>query len=194
MRKLWILGVIGALALLPFSALAHEGGSASATVLFESVINTVVDGSGWGDLTIDQDDIAGWAGATFPIDWDTDPVGTPDITVTVYALTNYKVYASYYADKGESFFDPSNQVIYLAETGGGGFSGYLEYEEITNPAAGGTGAGMTDISFTGGPNNLPNGDTKKYDVKWNPGSINSDLDKSETITFTIVFIVTDTDT
>jgi len=188
MKKYIVISIIAIVALLPFAAWADEGGEAFATIYFEAVINTIVT-SHWDDLTITQDVMEDWLEASMPMDWG-DPLtpGTHDIEVTVQSFTDYEVYASYYSNMAAVF---SGDVLYLTESGGNGFFGYLDYLEIADPAGGGDGVGMTDLGWTG-TNNLPDGDHASYDVSWNPGNIDGDLQKEDEFYLHIVFIVTDT--
>ena len=203
MRKLWILGVIGALALLPFAALAHTGGSASAKVTFCSVINVAVTDN-WSPLTINQDTIAGWAGKTFPIVWTENA-----LTVKVQALTGFNVYAAYngeYSGTGTPFtlpdaltnpdlflyldnddLDPAKALPYNSTLTVAGISNH----GYSNTSASGDDdlAMLTD--WTGNP--TISGETHTYNVLWDPSQL-PDLEKNDAITLTIYVLVTDDDT
>jgi len=199
MKKYIVISIIAVVALLPFAAWADTGGSAVATLTFDSVINTKVTDN-WDGLTITQKDlsdsissIAG-AGGTFPIDWDTT---TPNITVKVQAMTKFAVYSSYSTSPaknggGATDFTTPDSVIYLSENGGG-FADYIVYSLISSPETyAGDGTGLTDISFSGTNNVGAGGATKTYDVKWNPSNVGDQGVGG--IDFTIYFVVTDSST
>ena len=193
MRKLWILGVIGALALLPFSALAHTGDATTATLKLEGVIYITVTDE-WEDLTIDQDYIAGLGGATV-VNWGS-------ISIKVLAMTNYKVYAGYFTnlDDEAAEFVNEDHVVALND---GCTDYWLDYnsvfETITNPTDGFDvedysitfGTDMDEL-FTGSNNIATDGDTKTYAGKLD--LVNLGDRKEQNIQFTIVFVVQDTST
>ena len=193
MRKLWILGVIGALALLPFAALAHTGDATTATLKLEGVIYITVTDE-WEDLTIDQDYIAGLGGATV-VNWGS-------ISIKVLAMTNYKVYAGYFTnlDDEATEFVNEDHVVALDD----GTEYWLDYnsvfETITNPTSGFDvkdyptitfGTDMDEL-FTGSNNIATDGDTKTYAGKLD--LVNLGDRKEQNIQFTIVFVVQDTST
>ena len=188
MRKLWILGVIGALALLPFAALADTGDATQATLTLSGVIYITVTGE-WENLTIDQDDIAGMAGSYFA--WG-------DVEIKVLAMTDYKVWSGYFTDLTDEAteFDEEDHVVALDD----GTEYWLPYnssfESITNPTAGfdWTGGFGTDmVALFTGSNNMPTGDTKSYNAKLDPSNL-GDREAGENIQFTIVFVVEDSST
>ena len=195
MRKLWILGVIGALALLPFSALADTGGSASAILNFDSVINTIVCDN-WGDLTVNQDMIEDWLNldADTPVLWGAT---NHTITVKVQALTAFKVYASYdgSTSTGTDWDLPDDltdedSFLYLSE---GGTDYALRWYTVSTPTAHGltnaqASTNMTDLGWTG--NATINGEEHTYDVKWDPSEL-PDLDAGDSMSLTIYIVVTD---
>ena len=193
MRKLWILGVIGALALLPFAALADTGGSASATLTFESVINTIVCDN-WDNLTVDQDMIEGWLSLTpgTPVLWGAT---NHTITVKVQAFTAFKVYGSYDGSSTDitlpDNLDDENSFLYLS-------NGTKDYALPWYPIATPTNHGLTDAQasanltqlddWTGNP--TINGEEHSYDVKWDPSEL-PDLDAGDSMSLTIYIVVTD---
>jgi len=190
MRKLWILGVIGALALLPFAALADTGGIAAATLTLTHVINVSVEGNPSLQIT-QENDIAGYAGGLLSF--------TGDITVTVLAMTDYQVYGAYFSSVDESTFGNDAQLLALDDA-----SHYLPYNstlETLNPSGGfDVPAGFdftTDLlPLFSGDNNLgetPPGDEETYTLMLNPGNL-GDRYAGETINFTIVFVVEDSST
>ena len=190
MRKLWILGVIGALALLPFAALADTGDIAKAVLSLTDVINISVTGSPSLEIT-QAEDIAGYAGGLLSF--------TGDITVTVLALTNYQVYGAYFSDVDESTFGNANELLALDDA-----SHYLPYNstlERLNPTGGFDVPSGFDFSTAllmlfSGINNLGKptpGDTATYTLMLNPGNL-GDRKAGETINFTIVFVVEDSST
>jgi len=189
MRKLWILGVIGALALLPFAALADTGDATTAKLILDGVIYITVTDE-WENLTIDQDDIAGLGGDTV-VNWGS-------IQIKVLAITEYKVYAGYFTDLADEAneFVNEDQVVGLDD----GTVHWLDYnsvfETITDPT---TGFDVEDYSITfgtdmeelfTGSNNIPTGDTKTYTGKLNLVNL-GDREADEEIQFTIVFVVAD---
>ncbi|NOX45334.1 MAG: hypothetical protein GXO72_06355, partial [Caldiserica bacterium] len=95
----------GTLLLIPFITLADTGGKAEARLTLNVVIDISV-ADNWDPLTINLADLAGW-GAGAVIDWDT---GDDDIEVTVKALTNFKVWASYYASVPSTDFGNANEL------------------------------------------------------------------------------------
>ena len=193
MRKLWILGVIGALALLPFSALAHTGDATTATLKLEGVIYITVTDE-WEDLTIDQDYIAGLGGATV-VNWGS-------ISIKVLAMTNYKVYAGYFTDLDDEATEFVNE-DHVVALNDGCTDYWLDYnsvfETITNPTDGFDvedysitfGTDMDEL-FTGSNNIATDGDTKTYAGKLD--LVNLGDRKEQNIQFTIVFVVQDTST
>jgi len=208
MKKYIVMSIIAVVALLPFAAWADTGGSATATLTFDAIINTVVDGSGWGGLTIKQNDgtnsILGLAGAggSFPIAWG----GTsPNIKVKVQSIGSFEVYSSYGAAQAAGSFNPAVDItapdafLYLDETtsSAGSFSDPLKYKVIVSP----TSPGYTDGTATGvltplgwtGTNNLGSpsgGEERLYDVQWDPSKL-ANLNADDAISLTIYFIVTE---
>ena len=194
MRKLWILGVIGALALLPFAALADTGGSASATLKFGSVINTIVTDN-WDDLTVNQDMIENWLNLTAdtPVIWG---AANHSITVKVQAFTAFNVYASY--DGSSTYItlpgdlDDEDSFLYLSN---GTTDFALPWYPISTP----TNHGLTDAQASTNLTQLTdwtgsatiNGEQHSYDVKWDPSEINVDLDAGDSMSLTIYIVVTD---
>ena len=187
MRKTIFLLVLGTLG-LPLAALADTGGSVQATLKLDAVIALSVT-TNWDDLTIEQGDIAGWAAGTI-IDWDP---GTDDIVILLRAITNFKLWACYYAKEGENdvdppFGDPENLIIISDGT-----TDYtLTYEEITDPNgySGPYSGTLTGPLATGTNNNASGGLSKTYNVKLKPENL-GDRAAEETITFTIIFVVED---
>ena len=187
MRKTIFLLVLGTLG-LPLAALADTGGSVQATLKLDAVIALSVT-TNWDDLTIEQGDIAGWAAGTI-IDWDP---GTDDIVILLRAITNFKLWACYYAKEGENdvdppFGDPENLIIISDGT-----TDYtLTYEEITDPNGySGPYSGTLTGPLATGTNNIASGGlSKTYNVKLKPENL-GDRAAEETITFTIIFVVED---
>jgi len=188
MRKLWILGVIGALALLPFSALADTGDATTATLKLEGVIYITVTDE-WEDLTIYQNGENGIATLTDYFAWG-------DVEIKVLAMTDYKVWSGYFTDLTDEAteFDEEDHVVALDD----GTEYWLPYnssfESITNPTAGfdWTGGFGTDmVALFTGSNNMPTGNTKSYNAKLDPSNL-GDRKAGENIQFTIVFVVEDT--
>ncbi len=178
-----ILLAIGTLLFIPLTVHANTGGSVSATLTLEDVIHLAVD-SDWGPLTINYKDIAGWAAGEI-IDWDE---GENDITVRIWALTDFKLWACYYAKEGTNDVDPGfgnpNDLLYLDDMA-------LYYEEITEPNDyTGTYEGTLTMLYTfDGDNNINNGGTTlSFEVRLKPENL-GDRESDEEITFTIVFIV-----
>ncbi len=181
MRKMiFLLG--GASLLLPFVGLADTGGSVSAILTLKAVVSVSVSDD-WGDLDIEQGDIAGWGAGTV-IDWDTD---SPDITVLIKAITDFVLYGCYYADVDD--FGNANDLIIIND----GFTDFvLPYNEISNPESySGPYTNLEELfEFTDDNNIAEGGTTLSYDVKLKPENL-GDRAANETITFTIVFVVED---
>ena len=189
MRKLWILGVIGALALLPFAALADTGDATTATLTLTGIIYIHITDE-WEDLEITQNLIEGMTGDYF--DWG-------DLSVNVKAMTNYRVWGSYYAKEGGNDVDPAfgapAHLIALVHTTDGTF--WLPYNDLSGTASteGFDYSGpYTDmVALFTGSNNMPAGDDKEYDVQLDPSNL-GDREAGEVIDFTIVLVVEDTST
>ncbi|MGY4706546.1 hypothetical protein ACVNPS_02160 [Candidatus Bipolaricaulota sp. J31] len=179
-----IILAIGALLFIPLAIHAATGGSASATLTLKDVIHITVDGSDWGPLTIDYNSIAGWAAGTI-IDWDE---GDDDITVKIWALTDFKLWACYYAEEEGDDVDPGfgdpDDLLYLDDS-------KLYYKKITDPNDyDGTYEGTLTLlyTFTGDNNIKDGGTTLDFEVRLKPENL-GDRETDEEITFTIVFIV-----
>ncbi|HDI11101.1 MAG TPA: hypothetical protein ENF77_02115 [Candidatus Acetothermia bacterium] len=189
MRKFIFLGLIG-ISLLPFAVLAHTGGSATAKLKLDAVINISVTDN-WDDLTIDQGSIAGWGAGTV-IDWDD---GRKDIEVVIKAITDFVLWGCYYAKEGSNDVDPpfgnANDLLILYD----GSTDYtLKYKEITDPNAYNGPYNentLTKLYQFDGDNNIGNGGTKiDYEVKLKPENL-GDRSADEEIDFTIVLVVED---
>ena len=196
MRKLWILGVIGALALLPFAALADTGDAVTATLTLTDVIN--VSATGDPTLTVTQEDVlAGYAGGLVAF--------TGNIEVTVLSMSGYKVWGAYFSNADESTdFSNPDQVLALDDAG----TTYdLEYNATLEAAPEDLttgfdvddysltfGTDMTDLHFTGSNNlsNTPPGDKKTYTLKVYLANLIADYASGNAIEFTIVFMVQET--
>ena len=184
-----ILLAIGALLFIPLAVHADTGGSASATLTLGAVIDISVTDN-WDPLTIKQGDIAGWGAGTV-IDWDP---GTNDIQVLIKALTDFNLWACYYAKEGANDVDPpfgdAEDLLILYD----GATDYtLTYEEITSPNSytGPYAGTLTRLySFTGDNNLGSNGTSLAYEVKLKPENL-GDRTAGEQIDFTIVFVVED---
>ena len=205
MKKYIVMSIIAVVALLPFAAWADTGGSAEATLTFDAVINTIVDGTGWGSLTIDQktglDSILGLAGmgSSFPVAWGGT---TPNIKVKVQSIGSFEVYSSYGAAQAAGTFVPGditlpNAFLYLAETTAspGNFSGALMYNVIGAPLAPGytdamAAGDLTPLAWTGVNNLSVGGEERLYDVQWDPSQL-ANLNANDAISLTIYFIVTE---
>ena len=184
MRKFLILGMIAAVVVMSSVAFADTGASATAALTLTSVINISVTDN-WDNLEIAQSDIAGW-GAREVLDWG-------ELTVNVKAMTNFKVWSSYYAKEGGMDVSPAfGSTTNLLGVDDGTTLYWLIYNEITNPNAyaGPYSATVLTELFSGSNNVLAGGDTKTYTVKLNPSSL-GDRTAGEVIDFTIVFVVED---
>ena len=189
MRKLWILGVIGALALLPFSALADTGDATTATLTLCGVIYISITDE-WDNLTITQNAIETMKGNYF--DWG-------DLSVNVKAMTEYEVWGSYFAKEGGADVDPAfgdpDNLIALVHTTDGTF--WLPYNDLSTVASTGgfnySGPYTDMVSLFTGSNNMPAGTDKTYDVQLDPSNL-GDREAGEVIDFTIVLVVEDTST
>ena len=208
MKKYIVISIIAVVALLPFAAWADDGGVATSTLSFLSVINTLIV-DGWGDLELTQDmienigSIAGAGGGAFPIAWD----GTsPNIKVTVQALSSYEVYSSYVSSPdGDTSFTTKDSVLWLDEvTAGATWAGaYLKYSEVAGLSGlpGGTtgdhgltyaqASALTSLGWSGSNNIASGGEEREYDVSWDPSQLKGDLSTTSTVDFRIYFVVTD---
>jgi hypothetical protein len=198
MKKYIVISIIAALSLIPFVASADTGGTAEATLTFEAVINMIVDGSAWDDLTIDQpmiNDIAGGGGFTGVTDWDD---ADDDITVTVQSFTAFEVYSSYFGTGSlVSKIGDKDSFLYLDAFG-------LQWEQVTagtgpfdytgTPATGDL-TKLTDWAGTANMFNASPGETQEYNVQWDPTQLSSaNLNAGDTMDVTIYFVVTDSST
>jgi len=203
MKKYIVMSIIAVVALLPFAAWAHTGGSALATLTFEAVLNMIVDGDDWGDLTIKQSDMdgivgAGGFGAGGLTDWDD---AADDITVTVQAFTNFTVFGSYYsvgtnltlplvADQDLFIYLGAKALKWADWSGGPAADTAFDYNSSTMPAT----SGLTNLLWTGLPTMWvsPFHEQWTYNVKWDPSKLPSqDLKAGSTMDVTIYFVVTD---
>ena len=187
MRKTIFLLVLGTLG-LPLAALADTGGSVQATLKLDAVIALSITNN-WSNLSIEQDDIAGWAAGEI-IEWDSED---DDIVILLKAITNFKLWACYYAKEGANDVDPpfgdAEDLIIISD----GTTDYtLTYEEITDPNGySGPYSGTLTGPLATGTNNIASGGlSKTYNVKLKPENL-GDRAAEETITFTIVFVVED---
>lgn len=200
MKKRIAFGVILAMLLTPIIVVADTGGSASATLTLTAVINTIVDGTGWTGIELDQNSgplhIAGLGGVSAPLEWSSTD---PEITVTVQALTTWKVWASYSAVIEDASSAPYVSTDYLGDEdaflyidGDTTPQVALQYEAIVGPESytGPYGA-LTDTGFSGGNNLASNGTTEDFNVLWDPREI-TDADAGDTLDLTIYFVVEDT--
>ncbi len=185
MRKtILILSVIG-VPLLAFGVLADTGASVTASLHLQDVINISVDASGWTDLTIKQADIAGWGASSTPLEWGS-------LSVNVRAITDFKVWAAYYAKENGADVDPAfgdaDHLLALDD----GTTYWLKYNEIDSPNnyTGSYDASVLTLLFSG-HNNVPSGEDKTYTVKLDPSAL-GDRSSGEVIDFTIVFLVEET--
>ena len=187
MRKTIFLLVLGTLG-LPLAALADTGGSVQATLKLDAVIALSITNN-WSNLSIEQDDIAGWAAGEI-IEWDSED---DDIVILLKAITNFKLWACYYAKEGANDVDPpfgdAEDLIIISD----GTNDYtLTYEEITDPNSyTGSYSGTLTGPLATGTNNIASGGlSKTYNVKLKPENL-GDRAAEEEITFTIVFVVED---
>ncbi len=204
MKKYIVMSIIAIVALLPFAAWADTGGTAEATLTFEAVINMIVDGEAWLDLTIDQPMIAsiaeddGFVGQT---DWDDSD---DDITVTVQSFTAFQVYSSYFGT-GSLIAKISDKDTFLY------LDAYaLQWEQVTatpvSPAGGfnysappDTGD-LTHLIDWGNPApanmfSATPGETLGYNVQWDPTKLSAaNLNADDAMDLTIYFVVTDSST
>jgi hypothetical protein len=196
MKKLVLGSILAAMVLVPFAAMADTGGSAVATLDILSVINTIVTGD-WGNLELTQALIGTYAGGGGGL------MAWPStVDVTVQAITNWKVYASYSASlngaaESDAIFSPNEDSV-LKLTGD--YDGFLPYRHFATPEAHGLtdtvasgAADLVDISFSGS-NNIASPDTNTYGLAWDPSKLTGNLGVNDDISFTVFFIVTDTDT
>ena len=189
MRKAIFLLLAGTFFVIPFVTLADTGGEAQATLTFESVISTIVQDN-WDPMTITQGDIVGLAGQT-ALDWEPDaPAGGNTITVTVYSLTQFNVYASYYDANGLVNADG-----FLILTEGADSYALVSYQVSTPQNHGLTdtqaSANLTELTHWNGEVNIDEGgESHTYTVQWNP-SLLPDLKAGDVLNLSIFFVVTD---
>ena len=187
MRKTIFLLAVGILFVFPFAAWAHTGGKATATLTFESVISTIVQDN-WDPMVIAQEEIVGLAGQT-AVDWAAES-GNNTITVTVYSLTKFNVYASYY---DANALVTANGFLILTD---GANSYPLVSYPINDPENHHVSdddalSALTKLDhWTGDVNIGTGGETHTYTVQWNP-SLVSDLRAGNVLRLTIFFVVTD---
>jgi len=186
MKKL-VLGVILAgMVLVPFAAMADTGGSASATLTLEAVINTIVTDN-WDNLTITQNELVDSIlaianGGTVPIEWGAGP----EITVVVQAMTDWKVWATYYAPAADlALIDLEDSFLYLNSVALLFDDAGIDVLTYAGPYLG----TLTDVSFSGS-NNLPAGTSKDFEVQWDPSQI--DANANDALDLTVKFVVEDT--
>lgn len=200
MKKYIVMSIIAVVALLPFAAWADTGGTAEATLTFEAVINMIVDGEAWLDLTIDQPmiaDIAGGGGFVGPMDWD-DP--EDDITVTVQSFTGFEVYSSYFGTGSlVARISAPDSFLYLDAF-------MLQWEQVTattggfdylSPPMPGTGLLTQLTDWTGDATmwSSPFEEEHSYNVRWDPTKLDgNDLTAGDAIDVIIYFVVTDSST
>ncbi len=204
MKKYIVISIIAVVAALPFAAWADTGGTAEATLTFDSVINTIVTDN-WGNLTIDQNttDYSSieWLAEHYtsgPIDWG-DPANTNDVTVKVQSMTDFNVYSSY-SGSATGFTVPTdlsdpNAFLYLSA----GSDYALKYYLVGTP----TNHGMSDLTastnltaltdWTGTSTIGTTGEEHNYEVKWDPSQLPT-LTAGDTVDLTIYFVVTDPST
>ncbi len=196
MKKFVLSSIIAVMVLVPFAATADTGGSATATLDILSVINTVVTGD-WGNLELTQALIGTYAGGGGGL------MAWPStVDVTVQALTNWKVYGSYSASlngaaESDAIFSPNEDSV-LKLTGD--YDGFLPYRHFATPGAHGlsetvavAAADLVYLGFTG-TNNIALPDTATYGLAWDPSKLTGNLGVNDDISFTVFFIVTDSDT
>jgi len=190
MKKYIVMSIIAVVALLPFAAWADTEGSAIATLTFTSVINTIVV-DGWGDLTIDQNttDYASvkWLAENYTggtIDWG-NPSDTDDLTVTVQSMTDFKVYGSY-SGVATGFTLPTAAWLYLDAFGLKDYTAAIPHGLDDAGAA----LAMTLLDFAGSNTIGTSGETKNYEVMWDPSQLPA-LTAGDTVNLTIYFAVTD---
>ena len=188
MRKLGIL-VVGVLALLPLAVLADTGDATTGTLTLTGIIYIHITEE-WDNLEITQDLIETMKGDYFA--WG-------DLSVNVKAMTNYRVWGSYYAKEGGNDVDPAfgapNHLIALVHTTDGTF--WLPYNDLSGQAStegfNYSGDYSNMVSLFTGSNNMPAGDDKTYDVQLDPSGL-GDREAGEIINFTIVLVVEDNST
>ena len=190
MRKGIFLLAVGLVFAAASIGLADTGGSAKAKLKLNAVINIDVTDN-WDNLTIRQSDIGSWGAGTV-IDWDS---GTDDIVVLLKAITNFNLWACYYAKEGTNDVDPplgnANDLLIITDSDDS--TDYvLLYKEITDPNAySGPYNSSTLTLLASGSNNIADGGLiKTYNVKLKPENL-GDRAAGENITFTIVFVVED---
>jgi len=194
MKKLAMGIILATLVLVPFAAMADTGGSASATLTFDAVINTVITDN-WENLTITQNDLEDSiasmvGGGTVPIDWGTGF----EITATVQAMTDWKVWAAYVVNDLGLFNAAGDEDAFLYLKPDGGTAVALPHDDLgfdpltyTGPYSSMT---LQDVSFGTGVNNLPSGESEDFDVLWDPSKI--DASASDVLNLTVKFVVEDT--
>ena len=187
--------------------LADTSGSASATVQFNAIIDTFVQGAPLIKVYQDLDSPAEGEVSLDSVDgegswWPFAPSGdytTNDLSVTVRALTNYRVAAGYTESGDETannllkLVNGSNDIAQLdhfsatwtddADSTDHPNIGNLI--ELTDP---------TDSRFTGTPNLASGGDTATYDLEIDMGKLTGDYADDSSLGLTVAFFVYDSTT
>ena len=183
-----------------FPVFADTSGSATATVQFNAIIDTFVEGAPFievyqdtelepGKASIDQVDGTGsWA--QFEA---SDGSSSPDISVTVRALTNFEVGAGYYSGGTED----ANGLLKLV--GDSDFllpwlSGSFDAPNADAPEE--NLGDLVNISsgFSGEPNLGSGGDTMDYNLEIDMGKLTGDYVDDDSLDLTVAFFVYDATT
>lgn len=194
--------LIAGLLLIPFAAFADDAGVVGALLKIDHVFNLKLTDA-WADLPITQAMIDSYFSldplTDVPIDWD---AVSPNITVTVQALSDYEVYGSYTTTHGSDLTDTS---AFIGLEGGGFVGPYLVHKDVpalgaplalgdhglTYAAISDATTGYTYLNWSGG-NNLGTGAvSKSYDVVWNPLQLAGDFAAADQLDIRIFFLVAD---
>ena len=186
--------------------LADTSGSANATVQFNAIIDTFVQGAPEIQVYQDLDSPAEGEVSLDSVDgegswWPFAPSGdytTSDLSVTVRALTNYQVAAGY----TESGDETADDLLKLVNSGSD--VAQLDYFSATwtddatstdhPPISNLTELTGTDARFTGTPNLASGGDTATYDLEIDMGKLTGDYADDSSLGLTVAFFVYDSTT
>ena len=190
-----------------FPVFADTSGSATATVQFNAIIDTFVQGAPSITVYQDRDSTAEGEVSLDSVDgedswWEFAPSGTytdNDLSVTVRALTSYQVAAGY-TDSGDETADDLLKLVnsgtdvaqldhfsatWTDNADSTDHPAIGSLTELTNP---------TDSRFTGSPNLSSGGDEATYDLEIDMGKLTGDYADNDSLNLTVAFFVYDSTT
>jgi len=184
-----------------FPVFADTSGSATATVQFNAIIDTFVQGAPLIEVYQDLESPAEGEVSLDSVNgtdswWSFAPSGnytTNDLSVTVRALTNYKVAAGYTDSSGET----NAELLRLLS---GSYSATLNYfsnnwtddaDSSDHPGIGSLTELTGDSQFTGNPNLSTGGDEATYDLEIDMGKLTGNYADEDSLNLTVAFFVYD---